>query len=281
MPAGHGGWRSSLVLLPRCLWSRSRFDGPLWGRWPRIGWYLWVSDPGSAGMGHRCSSSGVGRHDDIPCRLSQVSLLFYCNIFSKYVYLCCVCEMGAYEHIHVHVDEILVWNWVSPGWLFPWCRIHASVYLVIIGSSSGLSPVRRQAIAWTNVAYLSIGPLGTSFSETRIWILSIPYRICIRWCRLSWRPFCLGLYVLRQPLMIELHISYAAEHWIPKPMFHCSTTVVSTQETDTDRCKDAFPIMDCLYCYCAYIMIYVSPLVHLRSINYYYYYYYYGTGSYC
>ena len=72
--------------------------------------------------------------------------------------------------------------------------------------------------------------------------------------------------------MIELHISYAAEHWIPKPMFHCSTTVVSTQETDTDRCKDAFPIMDCLYCYCAYIMIYVSPLVHLRSINYYYYY---------
>ena len=73
--------------------------------------------------------------------------------------------------------------------------------------------------------------------------------------------------------MIELHISYAAEHWIPKPMFHCSTTVVSTQETDTDRCKDAFPIMDCLYCYCAYIMIFVSPLVHLRSINYYYYYY--------
>ena len=81
MPAGHGGWRSSLVLLPRCLWSRSRFDGPLWGRWPRIGWYLWVSDPGSAGMGHRCSSSGVGRHDDMSCRLSQVSLLFYCNIF--------------------------------------------------------------------------------------------------------------------------------------------------------------------------------------------------------
>ena len=119
MPAGHGGWRSSLVLLPRCLWSRSRFDGPLWGRWPRIGWYLWVSDPGSAGTGHRCSSSGVGRHDDMSCRLSQVSLLFYCNIFSKYVYLCCVCEMGAYEHIHVHVYEILVWNWVSPGWLFP------------------------------------------------------------------------------------------------------------------------------------------------------------------
>ena len=37
MPAGHGGWRSSLVLLPRCLWLRPHFDGPLWGREPPIG----------------------------------------------------------------------------------------------------------------------------------------------------------------------------------------------------------------------------------------------------
>ena len=109
MAAGGPPW----CCCPGAIWSRPRFDGPLWGREPRIGWYLWVSDPGSAEMGHRCSSSGVGRHDDMSCRLSQVSLLFYCNIFSKYVYLCCVCEMGAYEHIHVHVDEILVWNWVS------------------------------------------------------------------------------------------------------------------------------------------------------------------------
>ena len=70
--------------------------------------------------------------------------------------------------------------------------------------------------------------------------------------------------------MIELQISYAAEHCILKPMIHCSTTVVvSTQETDTDRGNDTFPIMGCLCC--AYIIIYVSPLVHLRSINYYYY----------
>ena len=81
MPAGHGGWRSSLVLLPRCLWSRSRFDGSGVGNHGLVGICGCPSDPGSAGMGPRCSSSGVGRHDDMSCRLSQVSLLFYCNIF--------------------------------------------------------------------------------------------------------------------------------------------------------------------------------------------------------
>ena len=36
------------------------------------------------------------------------------------------------------------------------------------GSGNGLSPVRRQAITWTNADLLSIGPSGTNFSE--IWI---------------------------------------------------------------------------------------------------------------
>ena len=39
---------------------------------------------------------------------------------------------------------------------------------VNIGSGDGLSPVRRQAITWTNAALLSIGPLWTNVSE--IWI---------------------------------------------------------------------------------------------------------------
>ena len=34
-----------------------------------------------------------------------------------------------------------------------------------IGSDSGLSPVRRQAIIETNAMLLPIGPLGTNFSE--------------------------------------------------------------------------------------------------------------------
>ena len=40
--------------------------------------------------------------------------------------------------------------------------------LTIIGSDNGLSPERHQAIIWTNVGILLIGPLGTNFSE--IWI---------------------------------------------------------------------------------------------------------------
>ena len=56
------------------------------------------------------------------------------------------------------------------------CHIYASVNWLSIGSSNGLAPERRQAITWTNAepvtwtnaGLLSIGPLGTNFSE--IWI---------------------------------------------------------------------------------------------------------------
>ena len=40
--------------------------------------------------------------------------------------------------------------------------------LTTIGSDNGLSPGRRQAIIWTNAGILSIGPLGTNFSEILI-----------------------------------------------------------------------------------------------------------------
>ena len=40
--------------------------------------------------------------------------------------------------------------------------------LTIIGSDNGLSPGRRQAITWTNVGILLIGPPGTNFSEMLI-----------------------------------------------------------------------------------------------------------------
>ena len=44
--------------------------------------------------------------------------------------------------------------------------------LTIIGSDNVLSPRRRQAIIRTNAGILSIGPLGTNFSETLIKILT-------------------------------------------------------------------------------------------------------------
>ena len=36
---------------------------------------------------------------------------------------------------------------------------------VSIGLDNGLSPIRHQAIIWTSVGLLLIGPLGTNFSE--------------------------------------------------------------------------------------------------------------------
>ena len=47
--------------------------------------------------------------------------------------------------------------------------MHISVTeLVIIDSGNGLSPIRHQAIAWTNADLLSTGPLGTNCSEILI-----------------------------------------------------------------------------------------------------------------
>ena len=45
-----------------------------------------------------------------------------------------------------------------------WCK-YVSLNWVNIGSCNGLSPSLRQAITWTNDDLLSIGPLGTKFSD--------------------------------------------------------------------------------------------------------------------
>ena len=47
----------------------------------------------------------------------------------------------------------------------PPSAVRASVIWVRIGSDNGLSPIRRQVIIKTNTGLLSIGPLGTNFSE--------------------------------------------------------------------------------------------------------------------
>ena len=68
--------------------------------------------------------------------------------------------------------------------------------LTITGSDNGLSPGRRQAIIWTNVGIVLIGPLGTQFSEILMEILTFSFKK--RHLKLSsakcW-PFCLGLNV--------------------------------------------------------------------------------------
>ena len=74
--------------------------------------------------------------------------------------------------------------------------------LTIISSDNGLSPGRRQATIWTNAGILLIGPLVTNFNETSIKIHTFSFKkIHLNMSSGKWRPFCLGLNVLRQQLV--------------------------------------------------------------------------------
>ena len=69
----------------------------------------------------------------------------------------------------------------------------------IIGSDNGLSPIRRQAIIWTNAGILLIRTLGTNFSEILIQIRTFSNKkMYLKMSSGKWRPFYLGLNVLRQ-----------------------------------------------------------------------------------
>ena len=69
----------------------------------------------------------------------------------------------------------------------------------IIGSDNGLSPCRRQAITWTNAEILFTGPFGTNFSDILIKIHTfLLNKMHGKMSSGKWRPFCLGLNVLRQ-----------------------------------------------------------------------------------
>ena len=77
--------------------------------------------------------------------------------------------------------------------------------LTIIGPDNGLSPGRRQAIIWTNAGILSIGPLGTNFSEILIEINTFSFKkMHLKMSSAKWRPFCLGLNVLTHCGLVEL-----------------------------------------------------------------------------
>ena len=63
----------------------------------------------------------------------------------------------------------------------PQCHIYTPLNWAIIGSGNGLSPIRHQAITWTNAGLLSIGQiqwnqLGTNFSEIWIRVLSFSFK---------------------------------------------------------------------------------------------------------
>ena len=85
--------------------------------------------------------------------------------------------------------------------------------LTIIGSDNGLSPGRRQAIVWTNAGILLIWPLGTSFNKILIGIQTFSFKkMHLKMSSAKWRPFCLGLNVLKLNPTIISNIHW---HWIP------------------------------------------------------------------
>ena len=58
-------------------------------------------------------------------------------------------------------------------------------------SDNGLSPIRHQAIIWTNAGLLSIGPLGTNFSEILIKIQNFSFtKMHVKRSSAKWQPFC-------------------------------------------------------------------------------------------
>ena len=76
-------------------------------------------------------------------------------------------------------------------------HLQASVQHTNIGSDNGLSPVRRQAIIWTNAAILSIRPQETYFIEILFKIQKFSFkRMHLDMSSAKWRPFSLGLNVL-------------------------------------------------------------------------------------
>ena len=76
--------------------------------------------------------------------------------------------------------------------------------LAMIGSDNGLAPGRRQAIIWTNAGILSIGPLGTNFSEILIGIQTFSFKkMHFKMPSEKWRPSCLSLNVLKMSLKMS------------------------------------------------------------------------------
>ena len=75
----------------------------------------------------------------------------------------------------------------------PKCCIYASVNWVCIGSDNGLSPVRRQAITWTNANLFSVWPLGTHLGEIPIKIqISTFTKMHLKKSSAKWRPLARG-----------------------------------------------------------------------------------------
>ena len=87
--------------------------------------------------------------------------------------------------------------------------------LTIIASDNGSAPGRHQAIIWINAGILLIGPLGTNFSEILIEIITFSLKkMCLKVLSAKWRPFCLGLNVLKLKFTLKNKIFPLIIKWL-------------------------------------------------------------------
>ena len=79
-----------------------------------------------------------------------------------------------------------------------WCRCSLCVSkLTITDSDNGLSPDQRQAIIWTNVGMLLIGPPGTNVSEHLMKSYTFPFKkMHLKMSSGEWWSNCPSLNVL-------------------------------------------------------------------------------------
>ena len=143
---------------------------------------------------------------------SQLSGLWWCDIVSLYIVL-----GQHWFRLWLVSYELQTLTWTNVDlssiksygiYLTHWGRVtHICVgNLTIIDSDNGLSPERRQAIIWTNAGILLIGPLGTNFSEISIGIQTFSFKkMHFKMSSAKWRPFCLGLNVLRARIADDIN----------------------------------------------------------------------------
>ena len=129
------------------------------------------------------------------------------------------------------------------------------IKLTIIGSDNGLSPVRRQAIIWTNAGILLIRPLGTNFSEILIEIHTFSFKkMHLKLSSAKLRPFCLGLDVLT---WIN---SYCEKEWGDSSMMFASDTVTQLANRLTRDNKSVFTVRHIFFC-----LLYIISWFELRQ----------------
>ena len=89
----------------------------------------------------------------------------------------------------------------------------------IIGSDNGWSPIRRQAIIWTNAGILLIRTLGTNFSEILIQIHTFSNKkMNLKMSSWKSRLFCVGLNVLT---LQHIKIFCRRSCWYDVSMINC------------------------------------------------------------